>query len=212
MAIGTKRRIPFDYSNELLAFQNSFSKMIEKLVDERRSQIMPAENVESYQHGISWRTHASYDPDRISKMETHSHEMTIKFNDIINNDSGLLLKHINEIVDAMYNEFMGLMYRLVAETSAETGQNIDAKQFSSTAEAFVEALEKIEFGIDRHGNPSLPQFHVSPEMAKKLFDQLSSQGPEFEARVEDIKRRKISEAQEREAARRAKFVRYEENI
>ena len=101
---------------------------------------------------------------------------------------------------------MEAMYRTVHEATEKTGNKVSVKEEGSQAEAFVKMLETIEFGVDRDGNPSIPEIHASPEVADKMFKELSSQGPEFEKRIEEIKARKIGEALDKEQERLSKYI------
>ena len=75
----------------------------------------------------------------------------------------------------------------------------------SPAEAFLAALEMIEFGIDENGEVSLPQFHMGREGFEKTMADLEAQGPEFTERVDKVKAEKSERAREREKERLAKF-------
>jgi hypothetical protein len=68
-------------------------------------------------------------------------------------------------------------------------------------------LEKIEFGVDRDGNVTLPQIHAAPNVVDEIHRVLTSQGPDFERRVERVKREKIKAALKKEESRKARFPR-----
>ena len=135
-------------------------------------------------------------------------EVLLKFKDVVSNN----LQVINEInadfVEKMYGSMMKSMFRELDEVCENVGNVVNAKNFKSNSEAFLEMLRKIEFGVGRDGKPSLPSIHASPQMVDALLKELSSNGPEFNAEVERIKEQKIKAALEKERQRQARFVFY----
>jgi hypothetical protein len=69
----------------------------------------------------------------------------------------------------------------------------------------LEAIQNIEFSVGRDGKVSLPEFRVNTETAKLLKTDPSIHSPDLLARFEETRERKVTEALEKEAARKAKF-------
>lgn len=127
-------------------------------------------------------------------MQTHQHELTIKFDDLIEHNLVAMKTALIEIVNTMHASIMTVFYSNVKETAESVGNTLSLKDTGSNAIAFLEVLKKIEFGIGKDGKPSLPQIHASPEMVDAFLSDLRSQGPEFEQEVEQIVREKVAAA------------------
>ena len=96
-----------------------------------------------------------------------------------------------------------MLYETVSAACEESGQVVDGRDIPFP-QAFLEGFKKIELGVDRNGNVSMPEFHVgSLDMVK----QLEAMPPEFQAEVERVKAEKIAKALEVEAERKKKFKR-----
>jgi hypothetical protein len=201
-----KPRVPFKQSDECHAFDQALTQHVSKLLDQKRSELIPAENVEHYSHGRSWRSHASYRPDEISEVQTHGHEFEIKFTDIVENKVEIIPRIISETVKNMNASMMRMIFQNVDEACQSSGNVVNRQNGQSNADAFLQMLRTIEFGVDRDGNPSLPSMHASPQAIDAMLKDLKSQGPEFEAEFERIKAEKISAALEQEKERRKKFL------
>jgi hypothetical protein len=105
----------------------------------------------------------------------------------------------------MDRQFAQMMYGAVGKAAESAGNVVDAKQKASFAEAFVGSLEKIEFGVDRHGNVTLPELHVGPDIHEKVVAELTAQPPEYRQRLDKLIAQKSEQAMAREAARKARF-------
>lgn len=110
------------------------------------------------------------------------------------------------MVEGVHSEFMKMMYQTVHEATERTGNVVDAKQHDSPAEAFMEMLRKIEFGVDRDGAVSQPQIHLAPELYEKFVKDIDTQGLEFREKVKELTAAKRAAARKREAKRKARFV------
>lgn len=206
-SIPQTKKLPFTFSEEIYSFDKSFTRLLGKVVENEQLQFISIENIQGYSHGINWQSHYASDPNEVSVMQKHSHEISIKFEDVINNEISVIRQTLQSLVQQMTSTFMRIMYEAVHESTEKTGNVVSAVGSGSYSAAFLEMLEKIEFGVDRDGNPTLPEIHAPPGVAEKIFAELSSQGPEFETKVEQIKKQKMHAAIEREEARRSKFVR-----
>lgn len=199
--------IPFRLSSMISDFDKAMSHDVANAIKEQRKAILPGDNVFGYTHGTRWhtRTAETKDENEINEMQTHSTEVKIPFQDIIDNDLEALARYKNTLVSGMMQELMSVMYQTVNESTKRTGNVVDAKGGGFKVEQFIEMLEKIEFGVDRNGNISFPEIHAGPELAEKMLSELSAQGPEFEKRVQEITQEKSEAALKREVERKSKF-------
>jgi hypothetical protein len=202
----TSGRVPFPYTPELKRFEQAFSESLRAHLDMKRAEFMPPENVQVYRHGTSWRSDSSSHPDEISELQSHEHGLTIRWQDIIADDLSVMKRIFVDLGERMHGTIVREMYAKVSEAAESVGNTLSLKDVGSHAKAFLEMLRKIEFGVDREGKPSLPQFHASSEMIDAFLADLQSQGPDFEEQVRDIMKNKIAAAQERERVRRSKFA------
>ena len=197
---------PFQYASELEQFSRSFNESLGAYQDKKRAEFMPAENAQAYRHGTRWRNGASDRPDQVSEMQSHEHELTIKFEDIVGHNLHVMGKLFIQLGDAIHSSVMQMMYKTVSEAAESVGNAVSLKESGSHAKAFAETLRRIEFGVDRSGKPTLPQFHASPQLVDAFLADLRAQGPEFEQEVREIIEEKTTAAFKRENERRAKFV------
>jgi hypothetical protein len=115
--------------------------------------------------------------------------------------------HISEV---MQRQFADMMYSTISEACDASGNIVDAQREGSLLNSFMAMLEKIELDVDKHGNVHMPQIHAPPGIVQRMMSELEAAPPEFQDKVEQLKQKKILEATEREAARKAKFIRYGE--
>lgn len=201
------RIIPFRMTSNISDFNKASFKDISAVLREQRKAILSSDNIFGYSHGVRWQTRTTEksENDEVDEMQVHSIETNLPFQDIVDNDLDALMKYKNSIVSGMMQELMRTMYQTVSDTADKTGNVVDAKGGGFKAEQFIEMLEKIEFGVDRAGNISFPEFHAGPELAEKILKELSTQGPEFEKRVQEITKQKSEAALENEEERKSKF-------
>lgn len=199
------RKDILSFGNVSEAFDSSSLKMVRNLLEKKREALIPQENIFKYQHGETW---LEISPDAASEeasFATHSHEASIPFGRIIDNDLTVIGDYVNDIVESMNEEFSKFMYAKMGEVTSRFGNTVDAKNYASQGEAFLQMLEKIEFGVDREGKVSKPEIHMHPDAFEKFQTGIKAEGDEFEAQVRKLTERKEKEALEREASRVAKF-------
>jgi hypothetical protein len=184
----------------------AFQRLIEEGVDELRDRLISGNNVQHFSHGTGWQSHNSDDPDEVSELKSHSHEMMIRFDDIKIGRLAIIQEQADTLIRVMHESFERLMFQTVSDGADRVGNVVLNK--GNTAAAFLEMLEKIEFGVDRQGKASLPMIVVAPGDAYKLdSDRLAAQMPDIQARVEAITKQKAAAAELREKQRREKFRR-----
>jgi hypothetical protein len=209
MKTAGQRRSFFEFDAGVDAFINAFTSAMRQFQKRFVSNFIPPENTQRFHHGDGWRRPASAEMTA-GQMKEHSAVLETSLNDILANDLGLLERSFAQISEAMQRQFAGMMYSTISEACDASGNVVDAQKEGSLPDSFMAMLEKIEFGVDKHGNVHMPQIHAAPEIADRMMTELGAAPPEFGERVEQLKQKKILEATEREAARRAKFARYGE--
>lgn len=204
-----RRKIPFPFKAEVNAFEAVLKEEIGSMLNARRAPYVSPENTLAYHHGRTWQAHHSSAPDETGTMVAHEHFMTIPFKDVVANDLGLLDRKIQELVSGMHSTIVEGIFETVSKACEKSGNVVSDKSLSP-ADQFLEALRTVEFGVDRNGEPSIPAFHGGNLAVDALLKDLRSKGAEFEEEVERIKAEKIAAARDREAERKARFVKHDE--
>jgi hypothetical protein len=197
------------FSDEMgeAAFQRSFEKLLARVQKQAFSKYISPENTHRFKHGGQWAHPAS--PDLLpADMKAHSAETEVSFDKLVNHDLTVIDQVLDQLVESMERQFTQMMYSAVSAAADAVGNTVNAKEAGSPREAFAQALEKLQFSVNRSGDVTLPTIHLGPEALKSLQRSTAEAPTEFHQRIEAIKARKISEALECEAKRKARFVRY----
>lgn len=189
------------------ALQKSITEFLSVVQKEIVSRYLSPENTHRLRHGGQWE-HPGLPNAVNGDIEQHSSVAEIRFEDIVNHDLGLIDRFAQKFAQDMERQFAQMMYSTISTACDQTGNTVDAKASGDLCEAFAEMLEKIEFCSDKFGNVKLPEIHAGSEAASNLKKAVEDAPPEFHIRMEKIKARKIAEALDREAKRKARFVRY----
>ncbi|NOV21854.1 hypothetical protein E5S70_38885 [Ensifer adhaerens] len=152
-----------------------------------------------------WKTKPTDHGDDAGEMQAQSFELLSRFDDVVNHDLAKFVEARNHLVDGLMAQFQASLYQTISKSTEKSGNTVVVGPGQSPAEAFLAALEMIEFGIDENGEVSLPQFHMGREGIEKTIADLEAQGPEFTERVEQVKAEKSELARQRESERLAKF-------
>lgn len=142
-------------------------------------------------------------------MHSISSEWLIPFRAIADNDLGLIARSIFPVCEDMSRQFVQNMYGAVGAAAGRVGNIVDAKDAGSVGASLIEMMSKIELGVDRDGNVSMPQIHAGPEAYDKLVDAMQNMEPDEAEKFERLRQEKSQQALDREAKRRAKFRRAE---
>lgn len=194
----------FDSGEDDRAFENSVTSLIQRMQKRSRDKFISDENTLRMNHGITW-VHAASDPESDTSMHTISAELTIPFKDIAENDLSLILRTIQPINESMEQQFAQNVYGVIGAAAEKVGNVVDARASGSFANSILEMFRKIELGVDRDGNISMPQIHVGPEMFKRISEELKNVPPEIEMEIERVKAGKIETALNKELERKRKF-------
>lgn len=201
---GDPRAICFEGKEDQAAVEMSVAKLVGALQEQSRTMFVNEHNVMRMNHGGKW-VHSARDEEPDSAMHSISAEWIIPFQDIADNDLGLIARTIRPMNEDMQRQFAQNMYATVGAAAEKVGNVVDAKATGSVAKSMLEMFKKIEFGVDRDGNVSMPALHVAPATYDRIVNELQSVDPEVEAEIERIKAIKIQAAFEREADRKSKF-------
>lgn len=194
----------FINDKEIRGFDRAYTMMMRELNKRHTSMYINENNTLHYSHGANWVRSARED-DVGPQMQTLSTEWSIPHQSIVDNDLSLIETGLRNAVESLSAQFARSIYSVVGAAAERVGNVVSDKETGSTAQSFLEMLKKIEFGVDREGNVSLPQVHVGPDMAEKFVNELKSQPPEFSEEVERVKAQRSELALQKEAERKAKF-------
>lgn len=192
---------PFDFEAGLV--MQAFGKEVVKQLRKSQHAYIDPRNVQRFVHGRSWQSHQSYDPDQVSELEQYQHQMNVEFDDVMLRRLELIENTLSKLSNEMAETFVRGLYATVSDVCDKYGNVVSAGK--EPAKAFIEMLEKIEFGVDRDGNVSMPQIHAGTAAIESFRRDATMNSIEFENEVAKIKELKSVEALERESARKAKF-------
>ena len=196
---------PFRYRSRIKEFNEAFTKQVGVEFQKRRDELISPRNAQKFQHGRTWKTKPTEHGDDAGEMQAHSFEFLSRFEDIVNHDLAKFVETRKRLVEGVMAQFQTSLYQTISQSTEKSGNTVVVGPGQSPADAFLAALEMIEFGIDENGEISLPQFHMGPEAVEKFVADLEAQGPEFTERVEQVKAEKSELAKQRESERLAKF-------
>jgi hypothetical protein len=199
-----KTRKPFPNSQESSAFLQCFMRDVSGRLKIEQAKFISESNIQAFSHGINWQSHNSSSPDEVSTLKSFSHEMIVEKSGLIEYNLGLLDETAKNLTEAMAKEFMKEMYATMSESCDKVGNTVSGMG-KSTAESFVEMLEKIEFGVDRDGNPVMPCIHVNSAGFEAFKNDPAFNDQEFKTKIDEITERKKAQALEREKERRSRF-------
>lgn len=199
----------FERPEEEKTFERSVTKVVAQLNERTRETLVSRRNVMRMNHGRNW-VHSARDPEPDTSMHSISAEWLIPFREIADNDLSLIGRSILPMSEEMSRQFAQNMYQVVGAAAERVGNVVSAENAGSVSQSLIEMMSKIEFGVDRDGNVSMPQIHAGSEAHAKLVAEFENMDPEVAAELERLRLEKTREALEREAERRAKFRRIEE--
>lgn len=196
--------IPFPFTLESIAFMQSFMEEVNKRFSTEQKKYISAENINSFSHGIDWQSHNSSSPDEVSSLKKFQHEISVEADDVIALQINILSEKVNELAQSMATTFVRELFETVS-TSCDSVGNTVVMTGKSPAQAFLEMLERIEFGVNREGKPSLPSMHLGADAYKAFLDDPFAKTQEFKKQVDEITKRKTEAAMAREAERLSRF-------
>lgn len=194
----------FERPDEAAAVEMSVAKLLGKLQMQSQAMFVDEENILRMNHGAGW-IHSAREEDPDTTMHHISAEWVIPFKDLADNDLGLIARSILPISEGMQRQFAENMYGVVGAAAEKVGNVVDARAAGSFPQSMLEMMKKIELGVDRDGNVSMPQTHVSAETFERMKSEFENVSPELEAEFERVKAEKVQAALHKEAERKARF-------
>jgi len=191
------------YAAEARAVQEATGKAIGAIARTRVNEIIPEENTRRFVHGGGWELPASIEPAHNKTMLVKD-SYSVQYADVVNNDLSIISKSIMGIAERMAEGQIRGVFEAVSDVCDKSGNIVDGAQ-RPMPEAFLEMLEKIEFGVDSKGEISMPTVFLAPGMVDTVVNNLNSQPPEYQARAEALIEEKKAAARERERERLARF-------
>ncbi|WEK01291.1 MAG: hypothetical protein P0Y59_06290 [Candidatus Sphingomonas phytovorans] len=196
----------FERDEDDRAFETSVTALMGRMQEQSRQMFINEHNVLRMNHGANW-VHSARDAEPDTTMHSISAEWTIPFAGIAENDLNLIAQTILPVNEEMERQFAQNIYGVMGAAAEKVGNVVDAKEAGSFALSMLEMFRKIEFGVDRDGNVSMPQIHVGPGMYERIVSEMQDVPPELSAEIERVKAEKIQLALDREVERKAKFKR-----
>ena len=209
MATAPERRSPcyFDDQGSAVAFDKAFLQLLAATQKKVTSKYLPPENTHRIRHGGKW-LHPGLPQVSEGGLQQHSSIVTIPFEDLVGHDLDAIERCTHKLAADMEEQFVRMMYSTISAACEQTGNTVDAKAAGSIPEAFAEMLEKVQFGTGKDGTVRLPEIHMGSEAFTAFTKAMDTIPAAFHQRIEEIKERKTLEALDREAKRKARFVRY----
>ncbi len=190
---------------ETNAVQESVVKAVVGIVRRRTNEFIPEENTRRFNHGTTWSRPATPELDE-DEMVTIGHESLIKWEDIVDQNLSIIPTSIVAIGTGMAEQQVKMLFRSVSAACDRSGKVVDGVE-RPLADAFMEMLEKIEFGVDRSGEVSMPSIYVPPDTGDRMIGELEGQPEEYQERIKGIIKAKKAAALDAEQARLDRFKR-----
>lgn len=200
----TSRRVPFPEHSANQSFSRSYNDLLRDLLRRVVDKHVPPENMHTFYHGTGW-THKRSDGKTVTgDVKPHTAETQLPFSRIVEGDLSAVAEQARSVLVQMEAAFMKNLYETVGAAVEEVGNVVDAKG-KPPAEAFIEMLTKIEFGVDRAGKVTRPEIRMHPDASPGFMKALTHAGPEFEAKVGQLISQKEADALAREKERKERF-------
>jgi hypothetical protein len=198
-------QIPAPAPRESAEFQTALGNFLASHVENSLSDMVAPENKLRLHHGRSWGGGGEDTGSSEGTFKVTSAETMVPFESVLRNDMTALPHYIEALAETIVGAMKRNIYATVSAASERVGNVVSVRDAGSPAKAFLQMLRAVEFGVNSKGEVSLPAMHLSPEMRKTMLDDLSAQGPQFQAEVERIKKEKTGEALRREQERLDKY-------
>lgn len=194
----------YRYVREACSLDDYLREQMTDRLARLRTGMLDERNVQSYQHGTRWALEASSAGE--SEMRSMAAESTLHTIDIINHETTVIESYIETIVEQFYSSLMEHLFQTAGDAANSAGNNISRNEHGGNISAgFLAMLERIEFGVDRHGRATRPSMHVAPATGKNFLEALKSQPAEYHLKVEMLSIEKEKKAIAREVERISKF-------
>lgn len=162
-----------------------------------------------FRHGVRWESPANELGDKSGEMVSHSVEGSFALSEVVKGNLKVIFENINGTAREIASSIERTLFSKMIEVTAKTGNVVNAADHKNQLEAFAASLENIEMSVDEDGNLSLPNIYIHPSQEAKLLKEIEEAPPELHERIQHIKTRKLKEATQKEAERKARFERRE---
>jgi hypothetical protein len=196
--------IPFPFVAEDAAFIGSFAERVGQTLERLRGEYMSSENTQSFMHGVEWQPHNSSSPDEVSTLQRQSFYLSLPKEQIIEANVIALFQKADELAAEIDASTRQMLYTKVSEAAERVGNTVNAKS-KAPAEAFYEMIQRLEFGVNRNGEPTRPQIHLGTEALQALRNDPLQGDPAFAQKMEALIQSKMNDARARETERVARF-------
>lgn len=199
----------YNYFSDQTAIQgfnralNDYLATVQKLLV---AQYLSKNNILRMYHGTSWG-HPANPEAWNAGLNEHTAYSETKFKDIVDHRLDLIDFCVSKLSEELHRQFSKMVYSTINEACDRSGNTVNAVGVPIT-DSFITMLEKLSFSCDKDGKVHFPEVHASPKVIEKLMTALNSAPKEFRDRVDKVTEQKSSEALQREAERKAKFVGY----
>ncbi len=199
-----RRRLPFPEYRAASVFNERFTALVGELLRQMVAAQIPPENTHTFYHGRQWTHRRSDGADVTGGVKANSAELELRFDAVVEGSLSTIAAQARAVVEQMQSNFMRMLYETVNDAVEQVGNVVDAAG-KPTPEAILEALRKIEFGVNRKGEVTRPSIHVHWDKFPAIMKALHDAGPDFESEVKRVTADKEAEALIREAARKSRF-------
>lgn len=199
------RRVPFPVIAASQSFSEQMNLTMRARVDELMGGMIPKENTETFYHGRTFVYRQEDLSSKESTLETRTIEHELKLESILSSNLHALPDFLETLTTNFVRQMKRLLFQKAGEAAESVGNTVDARQHSSIADAYLEMFRRVEFGVDKQGNISLPELVLHPSTAQRLQEELSRQGPDFRQAIQNLTNQKIADALSRERERLSKF-------
>lgn len=202
-------RTPFVFKELQRNVAISFTEAISELVRRDSAGYFDNSNSMKFQHGARWETPANELGDKSGEMVSHSVEGSLALAEVVKGDPKIIFENINGTARAITSSIERMLFSKIIEVTAKTGNVVNAADHKNQLEAFAASLEDIEMTVDEDGSLNLPNIFIHPTQEAKLLKEIEEAPAELHERIEHIKAKKLKDATQKEAERKARFERRE---
>ncbi len=196
---------PFAFNDAAGRFQTAMHQEVARSIHAAMTQHIPERNLQLYSHGRGWSYPTASGESVQSEFQLCSVPTAIAIPDIIAADLEAIPRYIEEAACKFQAETLTRLSARVESVTQQTGNVVTWGKGRSAADAFLELIQKVDFGVDENGKVTLPEFmNTDPKFFAELTEYQAAH-PEFTQKVDEIKTKKAQEALQREAARKARF-------
>jgi hypothetical protein len=133
-----------------------------------------------------------------------SAKFEIKNEEIIEKGPDAYFSRVKQIAKEIGGQQSQIFIKKMDEVTQRTGNVVNAKARPLSPQLILEALEKIAFDFDEHGNPIFPSLVVSPQQYEKIKKEIPKweSDPDLRTKHTELIEKKRKEWLDRESNRK----------